>query len=61
MAEHIDLEIKKFIDSAYARCKAILQENMEQLQRVAKVLIKLETITGEQFLSVMRGEELAQA
>ncbi|MCL1952053.1 MAG: ATP-dependent zinc metalloprotease FtsH [Oscillospiraceae bacterium] len=61
MAEHIDLEIKKFIDGAYARCKAILQENMEQLQRVAKVLLQLETITGEQFLRVMRGEALAEA
>ena len=61
MAQNIDLEIKRFIDSAYARCKKILQENMEQLQRVAKVLLKLETITGEQFLRVMQGEELAGA
>ncbi|MCL2299048.1 MAG: ATP-dependent zinc metalloprotease FtsH, partial [Firmicutes bacterium] len=61
MAEHIDLEIKRFIDSAYARCKQILQDNMAQLQRVAGVLIKRETITGEQFLQVMRGEELANA
>jgi len=60
MAQNIDLEIKRFIDSAYARCKKILQENMEQLQRVAKVLIRFETITGEQFLRVMRGEELPE-
>ena len=61
MAQNIDLEIKRFIDSAYARCKKILQENMEQLQRVAKTLIKFETITGEQFLAVMQGGELAEA
>jgi len=61
MAEQIDLQIKRFIDGAYVRCKEILRENMEQLQRVAKVLIKLETITGEQFQRVMRGEELDNA
>jgi len=60
MAQNIDLEIKRFIDDAYARCKKILQENMEQLQRVAKVLVKLETITGEQFQRIMRGEELPE-
>jgi cell division protease FtsH len=61
MAEHIDLEIKKFIDSAYARCKKILQDNMAQLQRVAQVLLQRETISGEQFLQVMQGGELNNA
>ena len=61
MAEHIDQEIKKIIDAAYNRAKAILESNMEQLHRVAQVLLRLETITGEQFLRVLKGETLAEA
>ena len=60
MAQNIDLEIKKFIDTAYARCKRILQENMDQLQRVAVALVKLETMTGEQFRQLMQGGELPE-
>ena len=61
MAEHIDQEIKKIIDTAYSRAKGILESSMEQLHRVAGVLLKAETITGEQFLKVMKGEALAEA
>jgi cell division protease FtsH len=56
MAKQIDQEIKRIIGAAYDRCKAILSEHMEQLEHVARVLLKLETISGEQFLSAMKGE-----
>jgi len=38
----------------------ILKAHTEQLHRVAKVLLKLETISGEQFLKVMNNEELPE-
>ncbi|MDR0530733.1 MAG: ATP-dependent zinc metalloprotease FtsH [Oscillospiraceae bacterium] len=60
MARQIDQEIRKIINNGYARCKAILSEHMDQLERVAKVLLKLETISGEQFLNVMKGEALGE-
>ena len=60
MARQIDQEIKGIIGSAYERCEKILSGHMEQLGRVARVLLKLETISGEQFMKVMNGEELPE-
>jgi cell division protease FtsH len=59
MAGRIDAEIKRIIDLAYTRTKEILQQHMEELHRVAQVLLNLETITGEQFVQVMHGEAVA--
>jgi cell division protease FtsH len=61
MARQIDQEIKGIIGAAYERCGRIIQEHMDQLERVAQALLKLETISGEQFLQVMNGEALAEA
>jgi len=61
MARQIDQEIKGIINKAYVRCEKILSEHMEQLERVAQVLLKLETISGEQFMKVMNGEDLPEA
>jgi len=60
MAENIDLEVRKVIDAGYKKAEEILQTNMQQLHDVATVLLKLETITGEQFVAVMKGETLPE-
>ena len=58
MAENIDLEVKKVIEVGYKQAEDILQSHIDQLHTVAKTLLKLETITGEQFTQVMNGEIL---
>jgi len=60
MAENIDLEIKKVISTGYKNAEQILNTNMAQLHEVARVLLKLETISGEQFKQVMAGETLPE-
>ena len=60
MARQIDQEIKRIINRAYEHCEGIIKAHMDQLENVAQVLLKLETISGEQFLRVMRGEALAE-
>jgi len=60
MAENIDIEIKKVIETGYKHAENILNANMQQLHNVANVLLKLETISGEQFKQVMAGETLPE-
>ncbi len=44
----IDEEIRTLIDDAYARATALLIENREGLDRVAKALLEFETLNGKQ-------------
>jgi len=55
-AREIDAEIKEIIDSAYARAKHILTENIEELHRLARGLLEHETLSGEEIRTVLRGE-----
>jgi cell division protease FtsH len=58
-ARTIDAEIKKLMDEAYADATRLLQkENKDKLERVAKALLKYETLDGDEVIAVMRGEEL---
>lgn len=45
----IDLEVKKIIDEAYSRVKAILNENMQRLHDVAQALLDKERLEGYEF------------
>ncbi|MCL2106206.1 MAG: ATP-dependent zinc metalloprotease FtsH [Oscillospiraceae bacterium] len=55
-AEKIDSEIRKIIGEAYQSAEKILKEHMDQLHLVSGVLEREETITGEQFEALMKGE-----
>ncbi len=58
-ARKIDAEVKKLMDEAYADAKRMLQkENKDKLERVAKALLKYETLDGDEVIAIMRGEEL---
>ena len=46
-AELIDQEIKKLIDSAYARAVEILKANKDKLEELAGILLEREVIFGE--------------
>ncbi len=45
----IDAEVKKIIDNAFNRAAQILQEHIDKLHSVAKVLLEKEKIDGEEF------------
>ena len=49
MSSKIDLEVKKIIDDAYNRTKAILNENIQRLHDVAQALLDKERLEGYEF------------
>ncbi len=49
----IDAEVKKIIDSSYARVKQLLGENMEKLENVAKALLERERLEGPEFEDII--------
>ena len=59
MAGTIDQEVKAVIDSAYDRCVEILTTHRDKLDAVAEFLLKHENMTGEQFKTLMEGENIA--
>lgn len=57
-AQLVDTEVKKVIDSAFARAVETLTTHLELLHSVAKMLLERETLTREDFEILMRGEQL---
>ena len=55
-ATEIDKEIRKIIDTAYSKCHNILTENINYVHVVAQYLIKVETISGDDFKKIMTDE-----
>ncbi len=58
VASEIDSEMRQLIDDAYDQCATILNEHMEQLERVAAALLERETISGKEFKTLMEGGTL---
>ncbi|MFW7269148.1 ATP-dependent zinc metalloprotease FtsH [Gluconacetobacter sp. Hr-1-5] len=54
----IDDEIKRLIDSAYARARTMLIEHVDDLHRLANALLEYETLSGEEIRQVLRGEPI---
>ncbi|MBQ7976771.1 MAG: hypothetical protein IJ300_13890, partial [Clostridia bacterium] len=52
-ASKIDNEVKAIMTSQYEAAKKLLSENSKQLTAVAELLIKEETINGEQFVACL--------
>ncbi len=53
VASKIDAEIKKIIDTAYARGQELLNANVDKLHALAKVLFEKEKIDGAEFVALM--------
>ena len=47
VAQEIDKEVRKIIESCYERAKKCLQENMDLVKLIAQYLIKVETLTKQ--------------
>ncbi len=55
IAREIDDEIRRIIEEAHTRARALLMEQMESLHRLSKVLLDRETIDRSQFLKLLDG------
>jgi len=64
IASEIDIEIKAIIEEAFVRAEEILKNNDEKLHVVAKALLEIETLDGDQFEALFTGnltvEKLAE-
>ena len=58
LSAKIDAEIRAMLEEQYARATQILSANKDGLERCANLLIKYERVTGEQFVSVLNGEDM---
>lgn len=52
-AKKIDAEVKKIVESGYARAKKILSEKIDELHKVAKALLTYETLSGEEIKKIV--------
>ena len=59
VAGQIDEEVKAVIDRAYDMAMELLTTNREKLDAVAEFLLKHENMTGEQFKTLMEGQDIA--
>ena len=59
IANKIDKEVKKIIESAYTRAKDILIKNKSKLKKIARNLIKRETLEGKDLDDLLNGIKLA--
>ena len=53
-AAEIDQEVMKMLKDAYAEAKRLLSENRDSLDQIAEYLIQKETITGKEFMDILR-------
>lgn len=58
IAAEIDNEIRDILDEGYEKARRILTEHMDELHRVAAVLMEREKISGEEFNILMKGGQL---
>merc|ERR1712065_117620 len=56
----IDEEVHRIISEQYTRVKALLQENMDKLEAMAKALLEREPLDSVEIRAVMQGEPLPE-
>jgi cell division protease FtsH len=57
VAEVVDKEIRRIIDEQYARARALIEENHDKVEKMAKALIEWETLDAEQIGDIMAGKD----
>lgn len=55
MQSSIDKEVRRMLDEGYKRAVEALKKNRKKLDEVAEILIKKETLEGEEFERIMKG------
>ncbi len=56
IAREIDDEVRRIIESAHQRARAILAEHKNDLANISTILVKRETIEKEEFLALLAGK-----
>ena len=59
-AEAIDKEVKKIVDEAYKKARELIEANKNKLQKIAKALLKYETLDAEDVEMILEGGELSK-
>jgi len=57
-AEAIDNEVKKISDEAYKKAKELIESNKDKLERIAKALLKYETLDADDVKLILEGGQL---
>jgi cell division protease FtsH len=60
VAYQIDKEVRHLLDESYEKARKILRENIDKLHALAAALLKHETLSRKEFLTVMEGKELPE-
>lgn len=50
----IDAEVKRIVESAHAKAIGILKDNINALHEISAYLLQKETITGEEFMEILK-------
>jgi cell division protease FtsH len=58
LSAKIDAEIRMILEGQYERAEKILTEHRDGLEACAKLLLKYERVTGEQFVAVYEGQDM---
>lgn len=53
----IDREVKRFVQEGYDKAKSILTDKRDQLDKLANALLKYETLSGEEIINLLAGQE----
>jgi cell division protease FtsH len=60
MASEIDEEIRTILEDAYSTAEKLLTENIDMLHTIAKTLLEIETLDGEQFEALFTGAKTSK-
>jgi len=57
-AEAIDSEVKRITEEAYKKAKELIETNKDKLERIAKALLKYETLDADDVELILEGGKL---
>jgi cell division protease FtsH len=57
-AESIDDEVKRITDEAYNNTKNLIEQNKDKLERIAKALLKYETLDADEVKRIIEGQSM---
>ncbi|RJF71228.1 ATP-dependent zinc metalloprotease FtsH [Deinococcus cavernae] len=60
-ARVIDEQVREIVDSAYERAVQLMRQHLDDMHRIVTVLMQRETLTGEEFSTLLGGGQVAAA